>query len=350
MAFAPAGGEAALGAWTIVAAFGFIVCFGLLQAWRNTVGGVFDAMSKVKINIKWAPDIHPFRFLGDINNTVEHSLSTWAALCEKQMGLALHYMAELYHVTANEVASLSENTLALGHHIIHHSIPDAIRTEVAYFLRRQHSTDAAVASTSAELAQLKKRTSAAQRTQTQTNTATHAQATTTTHDLAHTKAKVQEVAQSVRPQTAVITQVVDVGSLPVPFGRTISQLKKRISRAEAWTAAGALSIAMANVLGLPNPRCLRDGPIGRVSRRLCGMPSNFLNDILGLLADFFILENICTVLPWVETAASEIGAPLVEVLTEVGAGLCHGAHAPGALRGPRASVPDLIFGVGAQGV
>ena len=129
-----------------------------------------------------------------------------------------------------------------------------------------------------------------------------------------------------------------------------SRINARLRKVEALFGVAAMAAAMANVLGLPNWRCLTRGNVGKTARRLCGMPSHWLDDVLGLLADFFILENICTVLPWLETAASEIGTPLVAVLTEVGSGLCAGATAPAPLRGPKASVPDLIFGVSTAGV
>jgi hypothetical protein len=157
-------------------------------------------------------------------------------------------------------------------------------------------------------------------------------------------------ANTVTHETKVITQVIDVASLPVPFGRTVAQLRKRIGLLEAGAGATAVAITMANVLGIPNWRCLTRGPLGRTARSLCGIPSSLLNDLLGLVADFFILENVCVMLPWLETAASEIGTPLVEVLTVVGAGLCGGVEAPAALRGPMPSVPALIFGVSSSGV
>lgn len=124
----------------------------------------------------------------------------------------------------------------------------------------------------------------------------------------------------------------------------------RLKRLELLLGLSGLALGVARMLGV-RPECLKPGGnIGRVSRALCGMPRNFLNDLVGLLSDFFILENICTVLPFLETVASDIGTPLVEGLTTIGAGLCPGSSAPGTLRGPKPSVPDLIFGVSASGV
>jgi hypothetical protein len=110
-----------------------------------------------------------------------------------------------------------------------------------------------------------------------------------------------------------------------------------------------MAVAMANVLGV-SAKCLRKGPIGKVSRSLCGIPTHLLDDLLGILADIWIVENVCVLLPFLETAASKIGTPLVEALTVAGAGICPGHSAPKPLLGPKATVPDLIFGVSASAV
>lgn len=350
MAFAPAGGEAALGAWTLVAFLGFVVCFGLLQAWRHTIGAVFRSVADKKIGLKWVGSIKPLSFLGSIDNAVEATLSDWASGFQKQYGLAMHYMAEFAKVSADELAKLGFATHRAETWVINRFVPHSIARETNPLKKK--ANQAAAAAGAAAAAAVVARNAARSHAHSQEAATTKAQ--TTAGHAEHTAAQAKTVAKTAThtpAQTAVITVAhPSIASLPIPFGRTIAQIKKRLSRAEAWVGAGALSIAMANVLGLPNPRCLRDGPLGRVSRRLCGIPTSLLNDLLGLVADFFILENICAVLPWLESAASEVGTPLVELLTEVGAGLCKGSSAPAVLQGPKASIPALIFGVSASGV
>lgn len=350
MAFAPAGGEAALGAWTLVAALGFVVCFGLLQSWRNTVGAVFASLAKISIGVKYVGHIHPLSPLGSINNAVEHTLSDWAEKCQKQYGLAMHYMAELWGVMTQEIRELSAIGLAANHWQRYVAVPWLINEAVSPWRKKTTKAAATAAGAAAAVAVAKK--AAQSRTHSQSSATAKAQTTATHADHTATQAKTAaKAATKTAAQTAVITVAhPSIADLPIPFGRTIAQIKKRLTRAEAWVGATALSVAMANVLGLPNPRCLRDGPLGRISRRLCGIPTSFLNDLLGLVADFFILENVCTLLPWIESAASEVGTPLVELLTDAAAGLCDGNQAPARLRGPKPSVPALIFGVSASGV
>jgi hypothetical protein len=250
-------------------------------------------------------------------------------------------------VTAQETAA---STARFAHWAIHTAIPGTVDATLKPWLSKTNKTVAVAGAAGALAALLKKALHAEHQAEHAANQAARAATRAAGHEAHVAHSVATTTANTVTHQTKVITQVIDVASLPVPFGRTIAQIKKRIGLLEAGVGATAVAVALANVLGIPNPKCLTRGPIGRVARSLCGMPSGFLNELLGLVADFFILENVCVMLPWLETAASEIGTPLVELLTTVGAGLCHGSSAPGALQGPTPSVPALIFGVSASGV
>jgi hypothetical protein len=130
--------------------------------------------------------------------------------------------------------------------------------------------------------------------------------------------------------------------LPRSIHNVVEQLGRvehRLRKVELAVGATAFAATIANAWGIPL-RCARSGgPIARLARSMCGLPGHFLNDVLGLLADFFVLENICTVLPWVEDAGSKIGEPLIATLTEVGAGLCDAKHGPPG----RMTVPALYL-------
>lgn len=116
-------------------------------------------------------------------------------------------------------------------------------------------------------------------------------------------------------------------------------VEKRLSKLERVAGATAIAVAISNAWGIPL-RCAKSGgPIARLARSMCGLPAHFLNDVFGLLADFFVLENICAVLPWVEDAGSAIGAPLIENLTDLGAGLC----SPDSKRPGTLAIPQLYL-------
>lgn len=153
-----------------------------------------------------------------------------------------------------------------------------------------------------------------------------------------------------------ITIVKRVGAAAIPGAVTIPALwkeihgltkrnlriLKRLRRVEALLGVTGLAIAMANVFGLPNWRCLTRGNVGRTMRALCGTPTRLLDDLLGLIADVWIVENVCTLIPLLSSAASDVAVPIVDALTVAGAGLCKGVRKPGALQGPTATLPAAV--------
>lgn len=118
----------------------------------------------------------------------------------------------------------------------------------------------------------------------------------------------------------------------------------RLRRLEALLAASGLALAVANMTGT-RFKCWRPGGnIHKLLRGICGAPTGLISDLLGIFADVWLLENVCALLPLLETVASDVGTPLVDALTVVGAGLCKGVSKPGRLRGPAVVVPPVYFG------
>lgn len=118
-----------------------------------------------------------------------------------------------------------------------------------------------------------------------------------------------------------------------------ARINWRLRRLEGLLTVAGFAAVLATVWGV-SLRCVkRNGPIGRTARGLCGMPTHLLDDLLGLLADFYILENLCDVLPWVEAAASAVAVPFVETVTTVV------PANKGCLskRAPRYTVPQLYL-------
>jgi hypothetical protein len=73
--------------------------------------------------------------------------------------------------------------------------------------------------------------------------------------------------------------------------------------------------------------------------RQCGF-WNGLEDLFGLFIDTLLLANVCEILPFLETAVSDVADPIVIALTDVGAGLCSGGiGAAAALNVPALSLP-----------
>lgn len=331
------------------------VALGLLWIWMATFHHLFQGIAKalsftVKTHVGYSHTFHLGSWATTIDHAAQQWFSNWAIGAEILVGKTWHAMAEMFWAMSHAISDASSATLDFGHWMVHDYVPGRIKADLGPLRNKTNKAAATAAAAAAGLAALKHEQREGARHQATTNKVAKAETKHAEHTATHAKAVATTTANTVTHETKVITQVVEVHSLPVPFGRTVSQLRRLARKHEAIIGATVFAAAMANVLGVPNPRCLTKGPFGRFARTLCGMPSNLLNDFLGLLADFVILENICTVLPWLESAASEIGTPFVEVLTEVGAGLCRGSKAPGVLRGPKPSVPALIFGVSASGV
>ena len=96
--------------------------------------------------------------------------------------------------------------------------------------------------------------------------------------------------------------------------------------AGVWHAVNVDAIAAAMVLALPSLgwQFLRCSALGSsFSSRGCGLFSG-LEDVLGLLADTVLLGSACEIIPLVETVVSDVAVPIVEGLTDIGAGLCSG--------------------------
>lgn len=108
----------------------------------------------------------------------------------------------------------------------------------------------------------------------------------------------------------------EIGAFHIP------RLWHRVNRLEkVLTAAGAMALVLA---GLRRAGCgwgcSRTGKgFGRWLHRL---PRHWLNDLLALAADFFVLKNICHVLPWLESAFAEIATPFVRVVSKAGTAAC----------------------------
>lgn len=105
--------------------------------------------------------------------------------------------------------------------------------------------------------------------------------------------------------------------------KRLARLERRMHRAEGWLAAGALAVAMANVLGV-TAKCLRSGNVGKVARRLCGLSPRALEDLLGLIADALILANICQVITFLQDGLSFIEPEVTAFITDLETWACYG--------------------------
>jgi hypothetical protein len=334
--------EATLAALILLNVVGWLVALGLLYTWNSTFHYLFKGIA----------DALTFRVLGQsfrlggwadsIDNTARNWFAAWALGNEILIGKMFHAMAWSWGAMVSEISAVSQDLHSFGAWIADIYLPDQINIRTLPINRKAAAAGAAAAAAALAAKLARNRADHAEHSSAGAAKAAQSAATHASNTAEHTRVIVRTVMQ---PQTipyAHVTTLPAETDWRTPFGRTLRQIKKRVGLLEAGVGATAVGIGIANVLGIPNWRCLSKGPIGRVSRALCGMPSGLLNDLLGLLADVWILENVCALLPLLETAASDIGTPLVEALTVAGSGLCAGSAAPGALRGPSARLPSPV--------
>lgn len=105
--------------------------------------------------------------------------------------------------------------------------------------------------------------------------------------------------------------------------RRWARIERRLRRMEALLGVTGLAIAMANVLGLPNWRCLTRGNVGRVARHLCGLPARAIEDLLGLLVDLYVLQHVCDLLTLMEQGFSLIEPEITALVDAAGDMFAH---------------------------
>ena len=119
------------------------------------------------------------------------------------------------------------------------------------------------------------------------------------------------------------------------YARLWAQVK-RLERATTGALATALVVTALARIGAGWVACRNWNKVGR---SVCRLPFGFLDDLLSLFADYFVLTNICRVIPWLEQGFSDVAAPLVGELAKAGAGLCDPSSTPPAVL----SVPTLYL-------
>jgi hypothetical protein len=229
------------------------------------------------------------------------------------------------------------------HRLLTHSIPRAVTARTAPLSRQVDAAEAQAKAAAGIAHTLPRTVKAHDRTQEVTRIETvampHAGEWNWIHDHFDTLKKSVAAAAA----GAIGLALPHAPSLPVPWGLTARQLRRRLGRAEALLGVTAFTAVLAATLGV-SVRCLRPtGPLSRVSRRLCGLSGAALNDLLSLIADVLIITEICEVIPLMEQGFNVIAEPLSGLIGEAGAALCGGDFdPPPTLSLPTLSLPALV--------
>lgn len=109
----------------------------------------------------------------------------------------------------------------------------------------------------------------------------------------------------------------------------IKALTKRLTGSAhgliAGTAAGVVVLGLERA-GLNWIRCNNWGKLGRAG---CRTPWNSIENLLSLITDVLIFEDVCQVIPLLETGLAQVAGPLGTITGTLGGALCHGDFTAG---------------------
>jgi hypothetical protein len=294
-----------------------VVLLGLLWTYKHTLGAVIQFLvDHTRIHTPFGS--FSLLFPLDIaNNNILAGMSTAALALEVAGGRMFHALGVIFGWMVN-LALYSATTMAHAVDWLKHVhipraikyaasiavapallvklIADQIRKALAHEHKAVHAQVQPVAK-AAHGAQTKAK--AAENTS--TKTAAHAQAIPMPKETAKAAAVAAPIAHGI----------------PIPLSHDLSRIKTRLKAAEKWVAAGALAVAMGNVLGV-SARCLRSGNVGKMARRLCGLDSLIMD---ALLADVAFMGGAISIVEFaraLQKAEPLIATSLAYVLDDIG--------------------------------
>lgn len=268
----------------------WVVCLGLLWAWRHTIGaGLRKAASALDFSILGhsVPLGAPLRALDDI---VTGNLGAYANETHTAVGYFWSQAAHLQTWIGDEVAGIAEDTNGWAQWLQHVHLPRWVKYVALGALPVALITKL-VADEVRKVLPHAKHVAA--------NEAARVEVVLDRPAIKKLEGEMADLRHWVvtRPAAAKTAAVGAVaGALPhvhvFPRLRDLELARwrhnKRIKRLEKLLAAAGAAAIMANALGLPNWRCITRGNLGRVSRVLCGLESAV---VTALLAGFVIFET-----------------------------------------------------------
>lgn len=276
----------------ILAFAAWLVCSGTLYAWEHTLGALIRAIVELasfrlpivgRVNLAWPLD--------QLDNLVQHALSVGVRDSEIAMGKFFHAAGVIVGWMANfALATATTMEHAFGW-LIHQGIPKLAKNLV-YVAYPPAYLYKLIASRLAHLLPHVGRV---------VKVVAHDATTVIYRPVKAFERRLTHDEALLHRLYAHVIHAVGGIALPLPvdtpavnwrgFTRRLSRIERRLHRAEGWLAAGALALALGNVLGVA-AKCLRSGSVGRTARRICGMDTNLLES---LLQDTFAIVGVISV-------------------------------------------------------
>lgn len=278
---------------TVTAVITWIVWRAIKWSWINTVGAFLQFMGHLLQYDKGPVHIHWGDYFFDLNTRAIRWIRGEVEAQEYAIGWWWHQTTRIQGWIAHEIWAMARDAFHFGGWLVHTYIPtfthgvtnvyhSATRTVVKQVTRVEHVTTTigrtVVIPNAGELQWIHK------------------------HWRALTRAVAAAGAIAAFPPL-VIPRILDgIHDLRARLNRH----NLRLTRLEKLFGVAAFAALMANVLGLPNWRCLTRGNVGRFARALCGLDQLLAN---ALLADLAIITGTLSIVEFAK--ALQKAEPLV---------------------------------------
>jgi hypothetical protein len=287
---------------------GWLVCLGLLWAWRHTIGAALRTAAGAldfKVLGKSIPLGAPLRELDDV---VTSNLGAYANATHRAVGYFWNQAAQLQTWVGDEIAGIAEDTYGWATWLQHVHLPKWAKYAALAGLPAALLAKLIAAEVRRVLPHVGKVAAGA---------ATRVEVILDRPAIKRLEGEIADLRHWVvtRP-AAVAATVTGAGAAALPNVHIFPRLhaldlarlrhNKRIKRLEKIFAAAGAAAIMANALGLPNWRCITRGNLGRASRAICGLESGLF---AALLAGLVIFETPLSI--------EELAHEYLEVFDEV---------------------------------
>jgi hypothetical protein len=323
----------------------FVVLRGIKGVWQITFGALLLGIAAaVRIDV-WRVHLNPGAKLVALDHTIVDAITEAALGYEHAMGFWFHQSAHLQGWIADETWKIARDTLHLGTWLVHVYVPSAIHDATSILARTTHAVTHTV--------------TRVERVVIHTPAIAKAAAHAAVAPLYRTVAipHLGELQWLHRHWKAITAAAAAAGSAALAPALALPRLwrgiddvqsdlrkaMKRVRRVEALLGATAMAAAMANVLGIPNPKCLRRGPLGRIARLLCGVDSWIIDLLVLGSVEAFVASDLCGFTDLLIAEATSLRPALMELVSVEDALInCHGASSPARLALPPVSLPARV--------
>lgn len=320
----------------------WVVCLGLLWAYRYTIGaqleGLANALDSVRV---WKFHI-PTGPIRSLDHGIQVALSKGVSTMDHAMGLFFHWAGLMLAWMANFAMRSAQDTLALANWVTHIHLPKYAKWAIRAAFPLAWLTKLIAQEITKALPKVGHIAKAAA-----TSTVTVVEKIPRAIDRRLTKAekRLAALAAALVALGGAIHlphHVTTPGDVWRGLTKRLARLERRMTRLEKLLGVAAMAAAMANVLGLPNWRCLTRGNIGRGARAFCGLDKWIVDLLLLGSVEAFIVTDLCKFTDLLIAEAEQV-VPVLMTLVDVEDALigCHGTVKPLTFNLPPASLPPL---------